>query len=368
MSRSRVTTAWALLACACGHDDAERHDLDGLVVVEDFDEPICAGTFTYLERRLGALERATGMDRDPLGLTFHWFYERDEIPATCGALAGACAPGRDFFGQLHSFSHELAHAHLFRLGRPRVWLREGMATMLEEDFSGQPDPGVTPSDMLPLEDPRGLDYTAAAGFTVYLRDRYGMPQLLDYYAASDEADVDGSLSIFRDIFGDDFSVVEADYLASDKTTAIGLPDCDVADVAWSGETWTHSFPLTCDDPTTIGLQQSLDEPERALLWSGVTMTAPAGGFAFSLEASGPAWISIIRCDRPELVFLSTDAPQTDVALEGGRYLVSADAFVDTESSATVTVRRVAMTPNSTTLPEGPPPGFVRHPTGHRQHE
>ena len=363
-----MTIAWALLACACMRDDAERHDLDGLVVVENFDETICAGTFAYLERRLSALERETGLPRDPLGLIFHWIFERDMIPAYCGDRAGACASGRDFYTQLRSFSHEVAHAHLSRLGRPRVWLVEGMATMLEEDFSSEPDPVVAPSDMLLDDDPRYLDYNSAGAFTVYLRDRYGMPQLLDYYAATDKADADSSVAIFRDIFGDDFSVVEADYLASDMPLAVGSPDCDVAEVAWSGDTWSHAFALTCDDPASIGPQQPLDEPERPLLWAGVTMTAPAGGFAFTLEASGPVWITIVRCDRPEFVFLSADEPQTDVALKAGRYLVSADTYLDVGSSATVTARRLAVTPVLAAGGDASPPGFVSHRLGARRHE
>jgi len=260
------------------------------------------------------------------------------------------------------------HAHLSRLGRPRVWLVEGMATILEEDFSSEPDPLVAPSDMLRDDDPRYLDYNSAGAFTVYLRDRYGMPQLLDYYAATDKADVDSSVATFRDVFGEDFAAVEADYLANDMPLAVGFPDCDVADVAWSDDNWSHTFALTCDDPASIGPQQPLDEPERPLLWAGVTMTAPAGGFAFNLEASGPVWITIIRCDRPEVVFLSADEPQTDVALAGGRYLVSADTYVDIGSSATVTARRLAVTPALGTQHGAPPPGFVTHRARDRRHQ
>ena len=350
-----------------------RYKLDGLVVVEDFDEPICAGTFAYFERRLVALERVTGLPRDPLGLIFYWIYERDEIASHCGEIAGACARGREFHSQLWSFSHELVHAHLDRLGSPRVWLSEGMASMLAEDLRGEPDPEITPSDMLRIEDPRGLNYTAAGAFTIYLRDRYGMPQLLDYYAATAGADVDSSVSTFGDIFGDDFSVVEADYLASDMSTPIGFPDCDVAEVAWSGDTWSHSFALVCDDPAAVGPQEDLDEPERSLLWSGVTMTAPAGWFRFGLEASGPAWLTIVRCDRPEALYLWADEPQADAYLDAGRYLVSADAFADVDTDAIVTARRLAEAPDFATVYDAPPLGFVSHHVGdrrlgHRGHE
>ena len=120
MAAPKTLAAWALLACACAQDNAERHQLGGLLVVEDFDEPICAGTFTFLERRLAMLVRETGLARDPQGLVFHWIYKRDRVSEHCPETVGACTQGRDFYGQLISFSHELVHAHLSRLGRPRV--------------------------------------------------------------------------------------------------------------------------------------------------------------------------------------------------------------------------------------------------------
>lgn len=354
-----------LLIGACAHDHAERHELDGITVVEALDEPICGGTLSSIERRLGALEHETGLPRDPRGLVFHWIYERAVLPEHCGAGVGGCAHGRSFYGPLWSFSHELAHAHLSRLGRPRVWLVEGMATMLETDFSGKPDPTVTPSDMLPIEDPRGLDYTAAGAFTAYLRDRYGMPLLLDYYAATAGSDPDSSVATFRDIFGDAFPAVEADYLASDMPAAVGSPDCDVAEVAWRGDTWTHPFTLSCDDPRAVGPEEALDEPERSLLGSGVTMTAPAGHFAFTLEGTGESWITIVRCDHPELVFVWTDEPHAEADLEGGRYRVYADAFIDTHSSATVTIRRLPESSTGVTSPrtDAAPPASPRRRSG-----
>ena len=149
------------------------------------------------------------------------------------------------------------------------------------------------------------------------------------------------------------------------SVAIGSPDCDVGEVAWSGDTWTHSFALSCDEPTSVGPDQVLDEPERSLLWSGVTMTAPAGWFAFDLKASGPAWITIVRCDRPELLYLWADEPQINAYLDVGRYLVSADAYADVDTSATVTARRLAEAPDFATVYDAAPRGFVSHRAGDR---
>ena len=39
------------------------------------------------------------------------------------------------------------------------------------------------------------------------------------------------------------------------------------------------------------------------------MTAPAGWISLQLDASGPAWISVLECDGTEAVHVATDAPQ-----------------------------------------------------------
>lgn len=344
--RPAAAAIWLALAGACARDDVERHELDGLVVLDDLDEPICAGTFAFLERRLGMLERVTGLPRDPRGLVFHWIYGRDEIGEYCVQPASGCTPGRDFYAPLLSYSHELVHAHLDRLGRPRAWLTEGMAVMLDDEFGGSPDPSITPSDLLRSEDAHYLNYSAAGSFTGYLRDRYGMARLLEFYEASAGADIDGSLATFGEVFGDDFSAVEQDYLATFPRLAVGAPDCDVPEVGWGGSTWSHDFDLVCYDAESIGPQEWIDDPQRALLWSGVTLHAPAGWYSFDLTSSGEAYFTIQACENPEAVFVWTDEPRANAQLAGGRYRVSGEAFIDTSPTATLTVRPL----------DGPPTG------------
>ena len=75
MIRTWVIAAATVLACACVQDDALRHQLPGLTVVQDFDEAICAGTLPYFERRLAWLEETTGLPRDPRGLIYHWYLD-----------------------------------------------------------------------------------------------------------------------------------------------------------------------------------------------------------------------------------------------------------------------------------------------------
>lgn len=355
--------AWVVLVGACARDDAARYDLDGLEVVEDFDEPICAGTFEFFERRLSMLERETGLPRDPKGLVFHWIYERDAIGEHCVQPAGGCASGRSFYGPLISYSHELVHAHLSRLGRPRAWLSEGMAVMLDDEFRDEPDPLNTPSELLADDDAHYLDYSSAGAFTAYLRDRYGMAALLDYYEATAGADVDDSVAAFREVFGDDFSAVEADYLATFPRVAVGMLDCDVPEIERVGDTWSHTFDLVCDEATSIGPQEWIDDPEQSLVWSGVTWNAAAGWYSFDLTASAEAYIAIQACDNPEAVFVWTDEPRTDAYLAGGRYLVSGEAYIDTSPTATIAVRARSGPPDASPVRQLPPRARLRRLAG-----
>lgn len=363
MTSPKTLAAAALVACACGGEDAQRYQLDGLLVVEHFDEPICAGTFAFLERRLAVLERETGLARDPQGLVFHWLYRRDEIPEHCPEVSGACVNGRDLYGPLMSYSHELVHGHLRRLGLPRVWLREGMAVMMDDEIRGEPDPMMTPSSLVRGEDAQYLDYSSAGAFTAYLRDRYGMADLLDYYEATDGADVDGSMATFREVFGDDFSAVEADYLATFPRVAVGMLDCDVPEIERVGDTWSHTFDLVCDGATSIGPQEWIDDPERSLVWSGVTWNAAAGWYSFDLAASAEAYITIQACDGPEAVYVWTDEPQTDAYLAGGRYLVSGEAYIDTSPTATVAMRPRSGPPDASPVRQLPPRARLRRLAG-----
>jgi hypothetical protein len=232
--------------------------------------------------------------------------------------------------------------------------------MLDDAFGLAPDPSITPSDLLLDEDAHYLNYSAAGAFTAYLRDRYGMADLLDYYEATAGADIESSVATFREVFGDDFAAVEVDYLATFPRTAVGTMDCDVAEVEWSGEAWSHTFDLVCDEETSIGPQEWIDDPQRSLVWSGVTLSAPAGWYSFDLTAAAEAYITIQACDNPEAVFVWTDEPQTDAYLAGGRYLVSGEAYIDTSPTATIALRPRSGPPDASPVRQLPPRARLRH--------
>jgi hypothetical protein len=356
MTRAGRAIAWSLLVGACAREEGQHHELDGLTVIEDFDPPICAGTFPYFEHRLDWLERATGLPRDPKGLTYRWLFDGAALEAVCGSPLGGCAIGRTFYGDLFVFSHELAHAHLARLGYPRPWLTEGMATMMEDQHSGAPHPLFTPTVMMRLDKARDIDYAAAAAFTRYLSDRYGMALLLDYYETAADADEEMSRMLFAEVFGDSFADIEADYLDGGLPTFGGSLDCDGPEnVAWSDDTWEHSFRLACDEPGSIGPERDPNDPNLSpSLWSKVTMTAPPGWIALDLDASGPSYVSVLQCEGAEVVHVATVQPHAEALLTGGRYLVYATASTDDAPSARLTARSIPApsTPSTKSLSPG----------------
>jgi len=337
-SRFTFVLVSVLLVAAC-LDDSPTYELDGLVVrTKDFEE-ICAESLPYFERRLESLERATGLPRDPKGVFFHWYLNGP--PRKWCPPASNCTIKRSFYSEFYSFSHELAHAQLYRLGRPRRWLVEGMAVMLDDDHAAPANGVQSPSDMMRMDDPFKLDYSEAGAFVTYLRDRYGMARLLAYYQASAGAGVDRSIALFADTFGDSFADVEAEYLALAIFPTAGSPPCDAPEVAWTGATWRHDFVLACDEPGSLGPRQSWndgDDSKGAGLFSEVTMTLPPGRSAFEIAFSEPVWITISGCDLPERVNLTPDAPRTTANFQGGKYLVSAQSYLDPMATATITVR------------------------------
>src|SRR5687767_3042095 len=102
-----------------------RYPLEGITVLVGFDEPICGGTFDWIEGRLRWLAAETGLPASDAPIQYHW--TREDTDARCPPVAGGCAYGGRIYSPIEVLSHELVHAHLARLGSPRPWLEEGMA-------------------------------------------------------------------------------------------------------------------------------------------------------------------------------------------------------------------------------------------------
>ena len=285
----------AVLGC---EPDAPLPDypLDGITVYIGFDEPVCGGTFDWIEARLRWLEAETGLPAAAPPISYYWL--REDVYDHCPT--GACASRSDntIYTPLELFSHELVHGHLAQLGLPRPWLAEGMAQMLEDTRWDVPDSPVTPSTML-VTKVLDLNYPSAASFVRYLRDRFGMPALLELYAALDHVDAQATPDVFLETLGEAWDVVEDDYLAAYTPTYVGSINCDFPELEPEAGTWTFPITSSCEDAGSIGPFLGWIDTDSPRIERYVIVDIPeAGIYSLSMTSSATVSIEIIACDEP----------------------------------------------------------------------
>jgi hypothetical protein len=332
------------VAAGCAEDLGERFDRDGFAVYVNFEGPICSATFPYLERRLRWLETELDLPRGDEPIVYRWFPDGNPEDLCHGA---DCTVGSTIYGQLYSVSHEMVHAHLFQLGEPRPWLAEGMATMLEDQNNPTASEArQSPSVLMWAEDSWHVNYWDAARFTAYLRNRFGMARLLEYYAASSGTGPEEAIDTFEDVFEVDFWTLSAQYAEYEGPDVVGALACDGPVVAWQGEEWSHAFATVCDDPAAMGPHGSAVDaapPRRRMLWTDAVMDAPAGLLTLAVDApaDGHTFVDVVDCARADGVYLSpVYAPQgTWTRPVAGKVLLRVYAPIDEEVPVTVRVRR-----------------------------
>ena len=97
-----------------------------------------------------------------------------------------------------------------------------------------------------------LSYSSAASFVRYLRDRFGMPAVIELYAALDRVDVQATPDVFLKTPGEAWDVVEDDYLAAYTPGYVGSINCDFPQLMPDGDTWTFPVTSSCHDMGAIG--------------------------------------------------------------------------------------------------------------------
>ena len=79
------------------------YPLDGITVFVGFDEPICGGTFDWIEARLRWLVAETGLPASEAPIRYYW--TRGDTAEHCSSLAGGCAKGSRLYAPLEVLSH-----------------------------------------------------------------------------------------------------------------------------------------------------------------------------------------------------------------------------------------------------------------------
>jgi hypothetical protein len=293
------------------------YPLDGITVFVGFDEPICGGTFDWIEARLRWLVAETGLPASEAPIRYYW--TREDTAEHCSSIAGGCAKGSRLYAPLEVLSHEMVHGHLSQLGLPRPWLTEGIAELLQDERWDLSEAITLPSALLEVSEPQLLDYEAAASFVRYLRDRFGMPALLELYAALDGIDVKGTPDVFRAVLGVTWDDVESGYLAAYMPIPVGSINCDFPELAPEAGAWTIPVDSPCEDAGTIGPFLGWYDTDIPYSERYVTLNVPeAGVYTVSLTSSADVSIVLIDCDEPLEYYSRYDSRLDDAIADGAR--------------------------------------------------
>lgn len=339
------------------------YPLDGITVLVGFDEPICGGTFDWIEARLRWLVAETGLPASKVPIQYHW--TREDTADHCTSMAGGCAEKNHLYSPIEVLSHEMVHGHLSQLGRPRPWLVEGMAVLLQDDRWRLSDAIPLPSALVEASKPEQLDYEAAASFVRYLRERFGMPALIELYAALDGVDARGTPDVFFAVLGVPWDDVESGYRATYTPVSVGSINCDFPEVAPDAETWTISVDSPCEDTGTIGPFLGWYESDIPYSERYVTLEiAEAGVYTVVLTSSAKVSVFLLDCDEPGEYYSWYDS-RVDEAIEmaPGRKRLVITADIPDEAVGEVVLRRAPPTTPVTRVAAGPPPAPYRHGAG-----
>lgn len=303
MRRTPLRSALAIALCGAAGCEADpeypEYPLDGITVFVGFDEPICGGTFDWIESRLRWLADETGLPVADPSIRYYWL--REDVHRYCDTGACGTTIGDRMYSPLELFTHELVHGHMAQLGVPRPWLAEGMARMFEDTRWSLPEYILTPTAMLEEDEPLDLDYDSAASFVGFLRDRYGMPTLLDLYAALDGVDVEGTSAVFLSVLGEDWDAVESAYLPAYMPGGfVGSLNCDFPVVAPVADTWTVSVATPCEDAATVGPYLGWSNEDTPASERHVILEVPtAGTYTVTMTSSAKTSINVEACgDAP----------------------------------------------------------------------
>lgn len=321
----RRTTCLSLLgvalyaAAGCeAEPDYPEHSLDGITVFVEFNDPICGGTFDWIESRLRWLEHVTGLPVAQPPIEYYWL--REDVHRYCDF--GACGKTIEdrMYSPLELFTHELVHGHMAQLGVPRPWLAEGMARMFEDTRWSLPPYILTPTAMLEQDKALGLDYDSAASFVRFLRDRHGMPALLELYAALDGVDAAGTPDVFLAVLGEDWDAAESAYLPAYTPNYVGAINCEFPVLEPAGDTWTLPVTSPCEDAATIGPYLGWAEEDTPSSRRHVILEVPAAGtYTVTMTSSAITSLDIIDCDdAPDDISWYDTRVREEIELSPGR--------------------------------------------------
>jgi hypothetical protein len=287
--------AIGVTACGDGPDlPPIRYRTEHLLIGTDFEQRVCQGSLSRLERHVTDLERRLEItvDRE---IELYWY--AGTPPCATEHAAGCYDIDSRIIRTTYSAApHELAHAVSHLWGHPDRFYSEGVA----EAFSGarssfgsaQPSRSLGLSGHVPTK--------SAAHFVRWLYENEGPAPLRVLFQSSARENAARAREAFVDAYARSIEEMERRYYAEAPEYYPGLSWCfdDLEILPWDGDFWRHTVELDCASEHTLG-EGTL---ERTVGFDVVH----GGKYTFEVDAPGRVHITtcqtaVIGKGEPDLV-------------------------------------------------------------------
>ncbi len=321
---------------SCNDAALDRHfpDWTGVytsVYAESTSQTPCVGSLPHVDR---FIEQVSGLLNEPLPedllIEVH-IDDQLQCDPTLGEV-GACysldkrtvymdsweTPPGDVMGVMR---HEVAHAVADRLwGWSIPFFNEGLAEVVarSDQLHISPNVVVPVGDMLD-GDIGDIDYRAAARFSRFLIDGYGIARYKQMYQVTQRRTVDEISANFLKVYGKAFSELEAEYLSGIPRCTYQFDVCDLSAAVSVGAIWSSSFVASCEDPDFYGAAGSALDGSSSAMSTSVTLDVEQAG-TYYLRSQAP--VVFARCGPCEVQFAQSFwSGEAELALDIGIYTV-----------------------------------------------
>lgn len=280
--RAAATASLAIATAACGEDvdlPPIRYQTEHLLVGTDFEQAVCKGSLSRLERHVVDLEKRLDIT---VGHQFELYWYADVPPCATEHAAGCYDIDSGVIRTTYSAAqHELAHAVSHLWGHPDRFYSEGVAEAFSGERSGfgsaQPSKSLGLTGHVPTK--------SAAHFVRWLYERQGAHPLRVVFENSVRDNRESARRAFVDAYAQSIEQLEARYYAEAPEYYPGLTWCfdDLEVLPWQGEFWRHTVALDCASDHTLG--------NGTLLRTVGFDVDRAGRYTFEVDAPGRAYVS-----------------------------------------------------------------------------
>jgi hypothetical protein len=282
--RSSAIACLAIGVTACG-DGLDlppiRYRTEHLLVGTDFEEPVCQGSLSRLERHVTDLERRLEITVDRQ-LELYWY--AGVPPCATEHAAGCYDLDSGIIRTTYSAAqHELAHAVSHLWGHPDRFYSEGVA----EAFSGVRSGfgSALPSKSLGLTG--HVPTKSAAHFVRWLYENQGPTPLRALFQSSTRENEATARRAFVDAYARSIEQMEARFYAEAPEYYPGLTWCfdDLEVLPWQDGFWRHTIELDCASEHTLG---------KGTLQRTVGFDVEVAG-KYTFEVDAPGRVNITTC-------------------------------------------------------------------------